>query len=134
MKPYVCNFSGCFKRYKNLNGLKYHIEKSHGLSKADSNQLATNIVKRTNADYGINARSVPNSVLFAAIKKKEMTERSVDGTDPTATANVATKEKRINDTLAKGIDHVKHAVSVISCFNSYYIWLRKRRHRIQNLF
>lgn len=71
LKPYVCNFPHCFKRYKNLNGLKYHMEKSHGFSKTDSNQLATAIVKLTNLEYGINARSVSSNVLLAAIKEKE---------------------------------------------------------------
>ncbi|KAF9950815.1 Juxtaposed with another zinc finger protein 1 [Mortierella alpina] len=28
-KPYVCTFLECGKRYKNLNGLKYHIEHTH---------------------------------------------------------------------------------------------------------
>jgi glucan-binding YG repeat protein len=28
-KPYVCTIGYCNKRYKNLNGLKYHIEHSH---------------------------------------------------------------------------------------------------------
>lgn len=77
MKPYVCNFHSCYKRYKNLNGLKYHIEKQHQMPKADANQLATQIVKQTNAEYGINARSVPNSVLFAAMKEKEEKEKGI---------------------------------------------------------
>lgn len=79
MKPYVCNFSQCHKRYKNLNGLKYHMEKSHGLNKFESNQKATVIVKQTNAEYGINARSVPNNVLFAAMKEKEEKTRADNG-------------------------------------------------------
>lgn len=28
-KPYQCTIGDCGKRYKNLNGLKYHIEHSH---------------------------------------------------------------------------------------------------------
>lgn len=28
-KPYMCTIGYCNKRYKNLNGLKYHIEHSH---------------------------------------------------------------------------------------------------------
>jgi hypothetical protein len=76
MKPYVCNDVNCYKRYKNLNGLKYHIEKSHGFNKAEANQIATDIVKKTNARYGINARSVPATVLFAAIKEHEQKEKS----------------------------------------------------------
>ncbi|OBZ80941.1 hypothetical protein A0J61_11010, partial [Choanephora cucurbitarum] len=28
-KPYQCTIGECGKRYKNLNGLKYHIEHSH---------------------------------------------------------------------------------------------------------
>lgn len=71
MKPYVCNFKSCFKRYKNLNGLKYHIEKGHGMNKQEANQLATAIVKKTNSEYGIHSRSVPNNVLFAAMRDRE---------------------------------------------------------------
>lgn len=74
MKPYVCNFESCYKRYKNLNGLKYHIEKAHSISKYDANQMATKIVKSTNAAYGIYARSVPSHILVNAIKKKEAEE------------------------------------------------------------
>jgi hypothetical protein len=29
-KPYFCSYSGCFKRYKNANGLKYHLVNWHG--------------------------------------------------------------------------------------------------------
>lgn len=29
MKPYQCTIGDCGKRYKNLNGLKYHIEHAH---------------------------------------------------------------------------------------------------------
>jgi hypothetical protein len=28
-RPYMCTIGFCNKRYKNLNGLKYHIEHSH---------------------------------------------------------------------------------------------------------
>jgi hypothetical protein len=28
-KPYQCTVADCGKRYKNLNGLKYHIEHAH---------------------------------------------------------------------------------------------------------
>eukprot|EP00158_Paraphelidium_tribonemae_P001924 Partr_v1_DN24959_c0_g1_i1_m45294 putative JAZF zinc finger 1 len=91
MKPYVCNYAQCFKRYKNLNGLKYHIEKCHGFSKIEANQVATDIVKKTNARYGINARSVPAPVLFAAIKEHE---EKAKGGAPLSTA-VADKEQAI---------------------------------------
>lgn len=67
----MCSFQSCFKRYKNLNGLKYHMEKAHCLAKTEANQMATSIVKKTNAEYGIHARSVPSHVLLNAIKKKE---------------------------------------------------------------
>lgn len=70
MKPYVCSFDNCMKRYKNLNGLKYHIEKSHGADRTKANSIASSIVKKTNAEFGIQSRSVPNSVLLAAMKEQ----------------------------------------------------------------
>lgn len=51
LKPYVCNFSSCSKRYKNLNGLKYHLEKTHQLPKFEANRLAAAIVKKVNAKF-----------------------------------------------------------------------------------
>ncbi len=67
----MCSFTGCYKRYKNLNGIKYHLEKNHNADKLQANQIASAIVKKTNAEYGISTRSVPTSVLAAAIRRQD---------------------------------------------------------------
>ena len=39
-RPYWCKVPGCAKKYKNLNGLKYHVRVSH--SSLDSRVLVRN--------------------------------------------------------------------------------------------
>ncbi|KAJ3027504.1 UNVERIFIED_CONTAM: hypothetical protein HDU68_003692 [Siphonaria sp. JEL0065] len=43
-KPFVCTQLGCYKRYRNANGLKYHLDKGHLLapSEASSNAASGN--------------------------------------------------------------------------------------------
>lgn len=41
-KPYVCPVPGCKKRYKNVNGIKYHSKNGH---KKDGKLVLKSVVK-----------------------------------------------------------------------------------------
>lgn len=69
-RPYECSFE-CPKRYKNLNGVKYHLEKSHGMEKQKAAIHATEIVCLTHVKYGIVGRNVDPEVLQNAIRNAE---------------------------------------------------------------
>lgn len=47
------------------------MEKTHVLNKQDANAVATEIVRTTHLEYGIQGRSVQSNVLWAAMKEKE---------------------------------------------------------------